>query len=218
MARKAKAKSAAGGRNAVKAAPKTSSAAGAGAKASTGATSRTGGISDEAVRKATGKTWVQWLKLLDSAGCKKLGHKEIVAVISERCPEIGGWWTQMVTVGYEQARGLRQKHEKPEGFEIGASKTINVRIGKAFEAWTNERTRAKWLDEPIEIRKATKDKSVRITWSDGKTHVEVNFWDKGPAKCQVAVQHRKLKNAKDAEAKKNFWAARLVELKDVLEG
>lgn len=182
------------------------------------ATKKTGGISDEAVGKATGKTWPQWLKVLDAAGCRKMSHKEIVAVIDRKYPQTGGWWTQMVTVGYEQARGLRAKHEKPGGFEIGASKTINVPVGKAFAAWTDARTRAKWLIEPIEIRKATKDKSVRITWSDGTTHVEANFYAKGPAKCQVAVQHGKLKNARDAEAKKKFWAARLVELKTVLEG
>lgn len=179
-------------------------------------TAKTGGISDDAVKKATGKTWAQWLKLLDAAGGKAMNHKEIVAVVHAQHAEIGGWWQQMVTVGYEQARGLRVKHEKPEGFEISVSKTLNVPIAKAYAAWTNARTRAKWLDKSFEIRKATKNKTMRNTWSDG-THVDVYFWDKGANKCQVAVQHRKLKTAAAGETKKNFWSAKLGALKCILE-
>ena len=32
------------------------------------------GISDEAVAKATGKTWAEWLKVLDAAGAKIMSH------------------------------------------------------------------------------------------------------------------------------------------------
>jgi hypothetical protein len=38
---------------------------------------RTAGISSEAVRKATGRTWAEWLRLLDKAGAKKMAHGEI---------------------------------------------------------------------------------------------------------------------------------------------
>lgn len=62
-------------------------------------------ISDEAVSARTGKTWGEWCKILDKARAKAMEHKEIVAILSKRYPKLGGWWTQMVTVGYEQARG-----------------------------------------------------------------------------------------------------------------
>ena len=39
------------------------------------------GISSDAVKKATGKTWPQWIKLLDAAGCRTMDHKQIVAVV-----------------------------------------------------------------------------------------------------------------------------------------
>jgi len=43
------------------------------------------------------------LAILDKAGAKKMDHKQIVAYLSEQ-HQVGPWWQQMVTVGYEQAR------------------------------------------------------------------------------------------------------------------
>ena len=123
----------------------------------------------------------------------------------------------MVTVGYEQARGLRQKHEKPNGYEISGSKTIEVPVTKAFAAWEDEKLRRKWLkDAGFTIRKATPQKSMRITWVDGKTSVEVNFYAKGEAKSQVAVQHSKLADARQAKRMKKYWGEQLEKLKEVL--
>src|SRR3954453_23675839 len=89
-------------------------------------------ISDEPVKKATGKTWLQWLKLLDAAGCKTMDHKQIVAVVSKQFA-IGPWWQQMVTVGYEKARG-RQKGERPDGFSFSLSKTIATSADAIYRA------------------------------------------------------------------------------------
>ena len=84
-------------------------------------------MSDEAVQAKTGKTWKQWFSLLDKAGAKKMSHQEIVKYLNTN-EGVGPWWQQMVTVSYEQARGLRELHQKPAGFEIGVSRTVNVRI------------------------------------------------------------------------------------------
>ncbi len=67
------------------------------------------------------------------------------------------------------------------------------------------------------MRKATANKSMRITWSDGKTHVDANFYDRGRGKSQVSVQHSKLTSAKLSEKMKTFWRGRLAELKNALE-
>jgi hypothetical protein len=40
-------------------------------------------------------------------------------------------------VAYEQVRGLREKHEKPGGFEISRSRTIAAGVAAAFEAWSD---------------------------------------------------------------------------------
>ncbi|MFB3065780.1 MAG: hypothetical protein ACE10D_04615 [Planctomycetota bacterium] len=174
-------------------------------------------ISDDAVRKATAKTWAQWFSLLDKAGAKKMDHKQIVAHLDERY-DFSGWWKQMVTVSYEQARGLRAKHEKPGGFEISRTKVIGVPIERLYGAWKDKRVRKKWLpDGDFTVRKATPHKSMRITWMDGATHVDAYFYEKGAARSQIAVQHKKLPSAKEADAKKAYWAETLQQLKQVLE-
>ena len=125
----------------------------------------------------------------------------------------------MVTVEYEQARGLREKHERASGrFDISVSRTIAVPVGAIYEAWHNESKRARWLPvNKLVIRNATKDKSMRITWKDGTTSLEVNFYGKGAGKGQVAVQHSKLPDAKAAERMKRYWSKTLDNLRILLE-
>lgn len=161
--------------------------------------------SDEAVKKATGKTWAEWCRVLDTAGAEALDHKGIVALLRTE-NDIGAWWCQMVTVGYERARGLRKKHEKPDGFEVSVNKTIGAPIATLYRAWSDLKQRKRWLADPaFTVRTATENKSMRITWIDGRSRVEVAFYAKGAAKSQVSVQHGRLASAAAGERMKAYW-------------
>ena len=160
--------------------------------------------SDAAVKKATGKTWEQWFALLDKAGAAKLDHKGIVAICAKHFD--GGWWCQMVTVEYEQARGLRKKHETASGYQISRSKTIEAPISAIYALCNDPKRRTKWLGPgELVVRKATPNKSMRITWCDGATNVEFMFYDKGSGKTSFVVQHSKLPDAKAAAKMKDWW-------------
>src|SRR2546423_1106822 len=161
-------------------------------------------MSDEAVEAKTGKNWSRWFKHLDAAGGKKKNHQEIVAHLSEK-HDVRPWWTQMIAVTYEQSRGLREVHEKPGGYEISVSRTVTAPVGKAYKAWTDEKTRMKWLPANLTIRKASPNKSLRITWEDAKTSVAVAFLSKDSGKCQVVAQHSRLADSKAAAKMKKFW-------------
>jgi len=175
------------------------------------------GISSDAVQEATGKGWYHWLRALDKAGAKAWDHKSIAEYAHETL-KIGPWWSQMVTVGYEQARGLRVKHQKAGGFSVSASKTIDRPAANAFRAFADAALRKRWLGgDSITIRKATKPRSLRITWDADQTNVDVNIYPKGATRCQVAVQHDKLPSAAKARSRKAFWAGRVEALKRVLE-
>jgi hypothetical protein len=160
-------------------------------------------ISDDAVLLATCKNWQQWFSQLDLDGCKKMTHKDIVALLAKKYT-LPPWWSQMVCVIYEQANGLRAGHEKPEGFEISVSKTIALPRANVFAAWHDEKLRRLWLNNIIVIRKATPVKSLRITWSDGVTNLSVELVAKGEEKTQVVVQHQKLPGAQAADEMKLF--------------
>ena len=74
-------------------------------------------ISDEAVKKSTGKTRKQWFSILNKNGAKKMEHKQVAKLLHEKFG-LSPWWSQMLTVQYEQEIKGRKKHEKPEGFQI----------------------------------------------------------------------------------------------------
>jgi uncharacterized protein YndB with AHSA1/START domain len=179
---------------------------------------KSAGITDAAVKKATGKTWKQWITALDKAGCRKLDHKSIAKYVNDHF-DAGEWWGQMVTVGYEQATGKRLKHEKPGGFEISSSKVVDVPVPALFKAWASPASRSKWLkDGSVKLRTSRPNKSMRFSWTDGEQLVSVNFYDKGNGKSQVALQHGKLPDTKAAEKMKTYWGKTLQRLKASLEG
>lgn len=175
------------------------------------------GISSDAVKAKTGKGWRQWFGLLDKAGAARWPHKQIANYLHEEfdCPN---WWSQMVTVGYEQARGLRVKHQTADGFSASASKTVAVPIAALFHAWSDAKLRAKWLPDSakIEIRSASENRRMRIGWSDD-SNLEVMFYAKGKDKSQVTIERRKLPNAKAVMEVKAYWIAALNKLKEMLE-
>ena len=169
-------------------------------------------MSDAAVQAKTGKTWKEWFSLLDKAGAKKMNHQEIVKYLNTN-HGVGPWWQQMVTVTYEQSRGLRAVHEKPAGFEISVSRTLDASVAKLYKAFANEKERTAWLGENgVTIRKATPNKTMHVSWNDGKTSLSVYFAAKDK-KSQVVVQHSKLKDAKIAAKMKKYWAEALDRLR-----
>jgi hypothetical protein len=173
--------------------------------------------SDEAVKAKTGKVWAEWFKILDKAGAKKWPHKDIAAYLKEK-QKVQSWWCQMVAVGYEHERGLRQKFQKCDGeFSAGGSRTMLVPLAKAYAAWTDEKLRQQWLPgAKLEITTATPGKYVRGKW-DEDTRVNVGFYSRGSTKTQVAVDHSKLANSKECAKMKSYWFAALNRLQGILE-
>ena len=93
-------------------------------------------------------------------------------------------------------------------------------VAQLYKTWTDADSLHRWLPDAAKmtVRKANLNKSLRITWIDGQSSVEVYFWIKGPAKSQVAVQHGKLKSAEDMALWKDYWSGTLLTLQALLEG
>lgn len=173
-------------------------------------------MSDDAVQAKTGKNWKQWFAVLDKAGAKNMTHREIAQYLSEK-QGVGPWWCQMVTVSYEQQTGRRQNHQRPDGFQISVSRTLNVPVAKVYRSFAVDKERGTWLGEnDLLVRKATPNKSMRVTWKDKKTSLEINFYPKGTDKSQVVVQHSKLSSASAAARMKTYWAKALDRLRDAV--
>jgi hypothetical protein len=174
-------------------------------------------VSDEVIRRRTGRGWEEWFDLLDESGAVERPHREIARWLrSEHA--IDGWSAQSVTVSYERARDLRAVGERPQGFSVTASKTVDVPVDRLYEAFVDESLRGRWLpDGELRERTATKPKSARFDWGDGETRVIVGFDAKGEAKSTAALEHERLRDAVEAERMKAFWRERMGSLKEMLE-
>jgi hypothetical protein len=167
------------------------------------------GISEGAVRAATGQGWDHWFGVLDGAGMARSPHAAIARFLRDS-HGLSSWWSQSVTVAYEQARGLRRPGQKRDGFSVGKSRTLAVPQGLAYAAWADEDRRAAWLDDPrLEIRTARAPQTIRFTWTDGHSVVAVSCVPKGIARTQVSVQHERLPSAATAERMKRYWNRQL---------
>jgi hypothetical protein len=175
------------------------------------------GMSDAAVKKATGCTWDRWVWALDKVKAHEWPHRAIAEYVHEKY-QVPGWWTQTVTVGYERIRGLREIGQRRGGsYEAGRSRTFAVPVGRLYRAFAEPRTRRRWLEaDGLTVRTATKDRSMRITWADG-TSVELWFSAKGPGKAAVAVQHTRLASREATLTSKAYWGAQLDELAELLQ-
>jgi len=141
-------------------------------------------VSSEAVKKATGKNWQEWVKLLDKHNLSSKTHKEIVKIINEKKLVNSQWWTQMVTVGYEFVKGKRITGQTENaGFQIGVQKTLPIAQKKAWVLITSPDGLKIWLGdiEKIklskgenfitnngitgQIRSVVKNTKLRLTWN-----------------------------------------------------
>lgn len=93
------------------------------------------GMSDDAVKERTGCTWERWVYALDHAGADGMSHREIARLVHEKY-EVGSWWSQTVTVGYERIKGLRARGQGRDGtYDATKSRTFDVPLDTLFAAW-----------------------------------------------------------------------------------
>ena len=173
------------------------------------------GMSDAAVKAKTARTWRQWAMALDALGAQKLPHRDIARKLHV---ELGlpGWWAQMVTVGYERIRGLREKGQRRGGgYDVSKSGTYQVPVGELFAAFGEHR---RWLlDAKLTRRTARPGKSMRFS-VEGGTRLEANFWPKGERKSQVQLQQGSFATRAEADTARARWKARLDALGVFLAG
>ncbi|HJN46753.1 MAG: hypothetical protein CL477_19120 [Acidobacteria bacterium] len=170
------------------------------------------GMSDAAVQNKTGRTWVQWVGVLDAGEAHAMSHRDIARYVHEQ-HQVSLWWAQTVTIGYERIRGLREKGQRRGGgYDVNKSRTVPVPLHRLYQAFSTARVRRRWLPDPeLTVRTSTRDKSIRFRTTGGDG-VEVYFQAKGEQKSQVQVQHRQLATPADAETVRAYWTEALARL------
>jgi hypothetical protein len=165
----------------------------------------------------TGQPWSVWFVRLERWGARDRTHTQIARWLSGE-QGVDGWWSQELTVRYEMAIGRRVTGQRPTGFEVWVSKTIQAPVAAAYEAVVTARGRKAWMPGvTLTPRGATAPKIARFNWSDGSSRVAIYLDPKGEAKTTVGVQHERLADAEARQRMRAFWQERLAELKRILE-
>ena len=179
-------------------------------------TGKVAGIGTDAVKKATGRGWAEWVALLDAWGAAGRPHGEVARWLREE-HGLPGWWSQAVTVGWERARG-RAPGQRADGFEVSASRTVGVQVERLYAAWEDPALRERWLPgAEMRTRTATAPLRARYDWEDGATRVAVWFEAAGEDRARLSMAHQRLPDADTADGMRDWWRTRLDELKRVLE-
>lgn len=172
-----------------------------------------------AIEKATSITWDKWLAFFDEINAQDLPHKEIAERVYEKLAHLdnGGWWSQSVTVAYEQSIGRREPGQRNDGtYETSVSKTLDGTMDEVLEKWVNlTNDRNEFNGVPFEKEPSWSETEKWRNWrcplSDG-SRIVVGIYQKSPDKAALGLGHLKLATAESAEVWKAYWKTLLEEL------
>jgi hypothetical protein len=168
----------------------------------------------EAVERATGRSWDDWLTWMASIGADRLSHHEIAsALITELDGKVDnlGWWAQATAVAYEQHVGRRVPGQRPDGtFQTSVSRSTSLGMEALIQAWTDFAAA-----DPDVLDRITGDVRVsgtvnRITWRtkgrDG-TALTVISEPKKDGTASLVVQINGTATLEDNVEAKDIWSA-----------
>lgn len=169
-------------------------------------------VSEAAIVRATGRSWDDWLRILDARGIDGFSHGDTAAWLVAELG-ISGWWSQAVTVGFERARGLRAVNQTTAGFSVGVTKTLDVPVDAVYRAVVDEGEHDRWLPAgTLQLRTAAPYKSARFDFREGASRVVVDFLAKGPDRVTLSIQHERLAGAEEVEPMRALWRTAMANL------
>ena len=143
------------------------------------------GVGDDAVRDATGRGRDEWFALLDAAGAQRWKHRDIANWLATE-QHVDPWWTQNVTVAYEQARGIRRPGQRQDGtFEVGVTRTVDLEKTAALRVLAAVVTEAIDVD-PLALNLEAKHPTARFPL-DGGEYVLASASDRPGGKSSVGL-------------------------------
>lgn len=186
-----------------------------------------GRVSSASVLKCTGKTWAQWIAVLEKAGARGLEHKEIAALLKKRF-KLSAWWQQGVATGYEMHIGKKIEGRNAKGeYATVASKTLPLSQTGMWKFLETPRGLELWL-KPLsdfyfhagesfeiaggiygEVRTLKKPERLRLRWQNEDwpkpSVLNLIVIPRPGQKCVLVFQHDQLPSERAKTAMKNYW-------------
>jgi hypothetical protein len=166
----------------------------------------------QAVERATGRSWDEWLEYMARIGAKDLTHHQIAtAVIGELDGKVDnlGWWARSTAVAYEQHIGRRVPGQRPDGtFQTSVSKSTTLGMAALMEAWKRFAAGSPDVDGLIEgeVRVSGTDKRItgRAKASEGESVIVISEPKKNGL-ASLVVQHLGSPTLERNDEVKELW-------------
>ncbi|MHA2407983.1 MAG: SRPBCC family protein, partial [Candidatus Ranarchaeia archaeon] len=184
-------------------------------------------ISNDAVLKATSKSWNGWFDILNKKKMQNEPHN-IIAIYLVEEHKISPWWAQTVTVEYEKHLGRRVKGQTKEvGFQIGVQKTIPFKKEAVWDLLLSSEGLQVWLGPPLhftpeeghtystkdgligKVRVLKPNDHMRLTyqpedWEEPST-LQITVTSKKLGRTAVRIHHEKLADAESRQKMNEHW-------------
>lgn len=109
-------------------------------------------ISSASLKKATGKSWTEWILILEKKSAKNWNHQETVHFLKTKY-KLGPWWQQWITIGFEVYSGKRIEGRNLKGFySLTVTKNINLEQKKLWKYITSNEGILFWLGPMSEFK------------------------------------------------------------------
>ena len=164
------------------------------------------------IEAATGRTWSEWVALLNYAGAQAMEHKAIAEFVHDELKgklDSAGWWAQGVAVAYEQEIGRRRPGQSNDGsFETSVTKTVLGSKEDVLALWVEAHGEAKDFNGEIVHNVRASVTPVRCYWrcslGDGSS-LSIATEQKGPAKAMITATHSKLASEAAKDEWRHYW-------------
>lgn len=171
-------------------------------------------MSDEAIRSGTGRGWDEWCDLIDQYSGRTNGHTAIVKHVRSEY-NVGNWWSQAVTVGYERITGLRLPYQMADGtFTASKSRTVTIDATHLRRLLLDDHERARLFPGVLtKLSSKVTAKAIRIAIGQGIA--TISLYEVDGVRTKIAVEHAQLPVFDNVEEWKSYWADWLGTIDDV---
>jgi uncharacterized protein YndB with AHSA1/START domain len=191
-------------------------------------------VTNDALKKATGKSWTSWINSLDRKKADTLSHPEIVKLLA---PKIESpWWRQKIALGFREAKGKRITGQIAGGFQIGARRVFPLSKDDAWDFLLSPEAMKIWLGKALaldgarsykvkkglaaEMRVFKPGSHLRMAWHPDKwispSLLQVRVVASGK-KTALSFHHEGLPSETAREEMKAHWTTILDKLEKLFE-
>lgn len=162
-------------------------------------------LSDQAIRRGTGKGWDEWCDLIEEFAGQAGSHAAIASHLRAE-HDLDGWWSQGVTVGYERICGLRLPHQMADGtFTANKSRTVVTDLHTLRSALLDDDQRPLLFPGIVtDVRSRPTSKTIRLAIGD--TVAGITLEERAGGRVKIVVEQRGLASFDAVEEWTFYWS------------